>query len=135
MNTFDLHQTLPKYIRAILNELEALTNLANRPIIYTHWAEKLPSISTIQQFIKTITIQYFPMPWRLTFLSSHCNTHLCTISQINILSMNSTHSRLIYSLHSPTPLKYIFLSLLSGNHIIVILTLTLSPTSIGRHAP
>ena len=45
---FDLSETLPKYIRTILNEFEALKNLANRPIIFTYYAEKEPSISTIQ---------------------------------------------------------------------------------------
>ena len=30
---FDLRQTLPKYIRTIVNEFEALMILANRPII------------------------------------------------------------------------------------------------------
>ena len=33
IHTFDLRQTLPKYLRTILNEFEALTNLDNGPII------------------------------------------------------------------------------------------------------
>ena len=44
---FDLLKTLPKYLRMILNEFEALTDLANGPIILTYYAEKELSISTI----------------------------------------------------------------------------------------
>ena len=33
IHTFDLRQTLPKYLGAILNEFEALTNLADGTII------------------------------------------------------------------------------------------------------
>ena len=33
IHTFDLRQTLPKYVGTILNEFEALRNLANGPII------------------------------------------------------------------------------------------------------
>ena len=33
MHTFDLRQNLPKYLRTILNEFEALINLANGKII------------------------------------------------------------------------------------------------------
>ena len=44
---FDLRQTLPKYLRTVLNEFEGLTNLANGPIIFTYYAEKLLYISTI----------------------------------------------------------------------------------------
>ena len=48
MHTFDLRQTLPEYLITILNEIESLTNLANGPIIFTYYAEKELSISTIQ---------------------------------------------------------------------------------------
>ena len=45
---FDLHRTLQKYLRIILNDFEALTNLVNRPIIFTHHARKEVSIWTLQ---------------------------------------------------------------------------------------
>ena len=40
---------VPKYLRTILNEFEALTSLANGPIIFTYYAEKELSISTIEK--------------------------------------------------------------------------------------
>ena len=43
--------TLPKDLRTILNGFEALTNLANRLIIFTYHAEKEISISTLQYFV------------------------------------------------------------------------------------
>ena len=44
---FDLHETLPKYLRMILNKFEAVTNLANGPIICTYYAQsELLSSST-----------------------------------------------------------------------------------------
>ena len=48
IHTFDLRQTLPKYHITILNEFEALANLANGPIIFTDYAESEISTSTIQ---------------------------------------------------------------------------------------
>ena len=33
IHMFDLRKTLPKYLRTVLNEFEALTNLSNGPII------------------------------------------------------------------------------------------------------
>ena len=48
IHMFDLGQTLPKYLRTILNEFEALANLANGPIINTYYAESELSYSTIQ---------------------------------------------------------------------------------------
>ena len=38
-----------------MNEFEAVTNLANGPIIFTYYAEKELSISTIQQAKKVIS--------------------------------------------------------------------------------
>ena len=73
-----------------------------------------------------IAIQYFLMPRTVTFLSSPWHTQLRTTSQICIFSVDYTHSRLIYSLHSPDHLKYVFPSLLSGNRLIVTLILTLN---------
>ena len=42
-------------IRTILNEFEALMNLVNGPIIFTYYAEKELSISTLQYLFIVIT--------------------------------------------------------------------------------
>ena len=71
----------------------------------------------------------------MKFLSSYWYTHSRTTSKIlagTRLSTDSTHSRSIYSLHSPTPPKYIFVSSISGNQVVVTLTLTLTLTLIHR---
>ena len=44
---FDLRSTLPKYLKTNLNKFEALTNLANGPIIFMYYAEKEKFISTL----------------------------------------------------------------------------------------
>ena len=36
IHTFELRKTLPKYLGTILNEFEALMNLANGPIIFDY---------------------------------------------------------------------------------------------------
>ena len=48
IHKFDLRQTLPRYLRAILNKFEALMILANGPIILEYYKLNLLSISTIQ---------------------------------------------------------------------------------------
>ena len=86
----------------------------------------IPQLSYEKISIKVvISIQYFLIPRTLIFMSSPWHTHLSTTGQIRVFSVDSTHSRQIYSLHSPTPPKYILLSLLSCNMVIVTLTLTL----------
>ena len=69
IDTFDLRQTLPKYIRTILNKFEALINLDNGTIIFTYYPGSEISTSTIQH-IKT-SMLYFAD-------DSHCNFHLYT---------------------------------------------------------
>ena len=59
-------------------------------------------------------------------MSSPCHTNLCTTCQIHIFSVDLTYSYLIYSAPSLTTLKYILLTLLSGNWLLVILTITLA---------
>ena len=73
------------------------------------------------------------MPRTVIFLSSTWHTHLYTTSQIRVFSMDSKHSRPIYYLHSPNYPKSILPSLISGNWVIV--TLTLTPTLIYRGKP
>ena len=62
----------------------------------------------------------------MTLMSSHWHEHSCTTSKIRVLSVDSTKSRLIELLHYSTSPKSIFPSLLSGNQVIVTLTLTLT---------
>ena len=73
-----------------------------------------------------IAIKYFLIPTMLTFMYSPWHTYLCTTIQIRILFVYLTHSCLIYLLKSPTYLRPIFLSLLSGNLFIMTLPLTLT---------
>ena len=83
-----------------------------------------PQLSYNDVSIKVIiAIQYFIMPRMVIFISSHCHTHLHTTIKIRVLSVDLTHSPSIYSLHSPTSSDSIFPSLLSGNWVILNLTI------------
>ena len=97
------------------------------PYVQTSKISTSPQWSKDDVSIKAvIVIQYLLMPRTVIFMSSPLAHALASTSQICVLSVDFTHSRPIYSLHSQTSPKYIFPSLLCGNQVIVILILTLT---------
>ena len=86
-----------------------------------------PQLSHDDVSIKVvIAIQFFLCLGWWNFCLVPWQTQLRTTSHIHFFSVYSTHSSPIYLLHSQNPPKSIFLSLLSDNWVILIITLTLA---------